>query len=94
MKHLTLDPNHALPATRDLNEGTEVPGSLPDPKETKVHPSSAGGENARLLFVGTATTILYVVFVSCCWGWGCGRWRGMGRKEGEEEDGERRTDVE
>ena len=62
MKHLTLDPNRALPATRDLPAGATVPDSLPRAKETKVHPSGAGGENARLLFVGTATVVLYVVF--------------------------------
>ena len=60
MKHLTLDPDHAQPATRDLPTSKSVPDSLPDPKETKLHPRNPGGENARLLFVGTATTILYV----------------------------------
>lgn len=60
MKHLTLtlDPTNAQPATRDLPPGASVPDSLPDAKETKVHPSSAGGEDARLMFVGTATVIL------------------------------------
>lgn len=58
MKHLTLDPDHTLPATRDFPTAATVPDALPDARETKVHPSDAGGENARLLFVGTATTIL------------------------------------
>ena len=60
MKYLTIDPSHAQPATRDLPTGATVPDSLPDPKATKFHPTNAGGENAQLLFVGTATTILYV----------------------------------
>ncbi|KAL9066230.1 MAG: hypothetical protein Q9161_007687 [Pseudevernia consocians] len=64
MKHLTLDPNRALPATRDLPAGATVPDSLPRAKETKGHPSGAGGENARLLFVGTATVVLYHVEAS------------------------------
>lgn len=63
MKHLTLDPARARPPTRDLPPpaaaGAETsPTSLPEAKETKVHPSGAGGENARLMFVGTATVIL------------------------------------
>ena len=59
-KHLTIDPSKAQPPTRDLPAGAQCPGALADAKETKVHPSNAGGENASLLFVGTATTILYV----------------------------------
>ncbi|CAF9938527.1 hypothetical protein IMSHALPRED_000832 [Imshaugia aleurites] len=61
MKQFTIDPNDALPATRDLPRGATVPESLPDAKETKIRPSAAGGaggENARLLFVGTATVVL------------------------------------
>lgn len=59
MKHLTLDPARARPPTRDLPAAAETsPTSLPEAKETKVHPSGAGGENARLMFVGTATVIL------------------------------------
>ncbi|KAL9135450.1 MAG: hypothetical protein Q9175_003361 [Cornicularia normoerica] len=50
MKHLTIDPNHTQPATRDLATGATVPDSLPAAKATKLHPSSAGGENAQLLF--------------------------------------------
>ena len=60
MKHLSIDPSNPQAPTRDLPSGKEVASSLPDAKETKVHPSSAGGENASLLFVGTATTILYL----------------------------------
>lgn len=62
MKHLlTLDPEHGLPPTRDLPRGRDVKSALPEAKETKVHPRGAvGGENARLMFVGTATVVLYV----------------------------------
>lgn len=54
-KNLVLDPSHAEAPTRDHQS---FPSSLPDAKETKVHPTNAGGENASLYFVGTATTIL------------------------------------
>lgn len=63
MKHLTLDPEHALPPTRHLPAGRDGKSALPDAKETKLHPRNppgGGGENARLMFVGTATTVLYV----------------------------------
>lgn len=59
MKHLTIDPSKEAHATRDQPQGQALASALPDAKETKVHPSSGGGENASLLFVGTATTILY-----------------------------------
>ena len=58
MKHLTLIPDFQRPPTRDLPSGAKLPDSLPEAKETKVHPTNAGDENARILFVGTATTIL------------------------------------
>ena len=69
MKHLTLDPTHPQPPTRDLPHDATVPDSLPAAKETKVHPKhgdAAGGggggaQRARLLFAGPATTVLYVV---------------------------------
>jgi hypothetical protein len=54
-KNLVLDPSHAEAPTRDHQS---YPSSLPEAKETKVHPTNAGGENASLYFVGTATTIL------------------------------------
>lgn len=60
MKLLTVDPSASQAPTRDLPSGKELPKSLPEAKETKLHPSNAGEENASLLFVGTATTILYV----------------------------------
>lgn len=58
MKHLTIDPSASEAPTRDLPADKALPDNLPDAKETKLHPSNAGGENASLLFVGTATTIL------------------------------------
>lgn len=58
MKHLTLDPGDARPATRDLPAGAAVPDALPAAKDTKFHPGGAGGEDARLMFVGTATVVL------------------------------------
>ena len=58
MKHLTIDPSNPQAPTRDLPSGKDVAPSLAEAKETKVHPSNAGGENASLLFVGTATMIL------------------------------------
>ena len=69
MKHLslTLDPTNAQPPTRDSlpPHSAGLPASLPEAKETKVHPKKGvtaekgdGEENARLMFVGTATTIL------------------------------------
>ncbi|KAG9544513.1 Metallo-hydrolase/oxidoreductase, partial [Aureobasidium melanogenum] len=54
-KNLVLDPSHAEAPTRDHQN---YPSSLPEAKETKVHPTNAGGENGSLYFVGTATTIL------------------------------------
>lgn len=65
MKHtLTLSPSSSasasLPPTRDFPAGAHVPDSLPEAKETRFHPANRedGAENARLLFVGTATTVL------------------------------------
>ncbi|KAL8909533.1 MAG: hypothetical protein Q9171_005012 [Xanthocarpia ochracea] len=61
MKHLTLNPSTALPPTRDHPQSKTVPDSLPHAKQIKTHPKSEGSDdenNASLLFVGTATTIL------------------------------------
>ena len=57
MKHIQISPDGSGPPTQ-LN--TSVPASLPDAKETKVHPANAPDShtNASLFFVGTATTIL------------------------------------
>jgi hypothetical protein len=60
MKSLSIDLQEELAPTRDFPPGKTLPGHLPLPKEVNVHPSKAGGENASLFFVGTATTILYV----------------------------------
>jgi hypothetical protein len=59
MKSLTIDAKKELAPTRDFPPGKTLPEHLPLPKEVNVHPSKAGGENASLFFVGTATTILY-----------------------------------
>jgi len=56
LKHLVLDPTVNEPPTRD--HGRQHPSGLPAAKETKVHPTNAGAENASIFFVGTATTIL------------------------------------
>lgn len=58
MQHLTLDPSDNQPATRDHPGHAPAATSLPEPKEVHVHPTAAGGENASIFFVGTATTIL------------------------------------
>lgn len=63
MKTLTINPSSEIPATRDYPQGKALASSLPDAKESRVNPSkdTAGGqgdENAKLLFVGTATVIL------------------------------------
>ncbi|QDS67516.1 hypothetical protein FKW77_001735 [Venturia effusa] len=54
-KNFTLSSSNCLPPTRDH---AHFPDSLPPAKETKLHPTGAGNENASLFFVGTATTIL------------------------------------
>jgi hypothetical protein len=59
MKSLTIDPKKEQAPTRDFPPDKILPEELPPPKEINVHPSKAGGENASLFFVGTATTILY-----------------------------------
>ncbi|RMZ73972.1 metallo-hydrolase oxidoreductase [Pyrenophora seminiperda CCB06] len=57
MKRIQITPNSSGPPT---NLDTTVPDSLPDAKETKIHPQNApdASTNASLFFVGTATTIL------------------------------------
>ena len=61
MKSLTIDPKTEQAPTRDFPSDKTLPKHLPQPKEVNVHPSQAGGENASLFFVGTATTILSVL---------------------------------
>jgi len=57
MKRIQITPNSSGPPTK---LDTTVPASLPDAKETKIHPQNApdASTNASLFFVGTATTIL------------------------------------
>ena len=55
MKNLDIDPSHGEAPTRDH---AQFPSSLPAAKETHVHPTGAGGENASIFFIGTATTII------------------------------------
>jgi L-ascorbate metabolism protein UlaG (beta-lactamase superfamily) len=57
MKRLSIKPSDSGPPTKDH---TSVPDSLPEAKETKVHPANAPDDstNASLFFVGTATTII------------------------------------
>lgn len=57
MEHIQIIPNRSGPPTK---LDTSVPASLPDAKETKIHPANApdSSANASLFFVGTATTIL------------------------------------
>jgi L-ascorbate metabolism protein UlaG (beta-lactamase superfamily) len=57
MKHLTIKPASSGAPTKLT---TSVPSSLPDAKETKVHPTNApdASTNASLFFIGTATTII------------------------------------
>jgi len=59
MKHLTINPFTAERPTRDHDRALPLASTLPDANSTKLHPTNAGGENASLFFVGTATTILY-----------------------------------
>jgi L-ascorbate metabolism protein UlaG (beta-lactamase superfamily) len=57
MKRLSIKPSESGPPVKDQ---ASVPDSLPDAKETKVHPANAPDDstNASLFFVGTATTII------------------------------------
>jgi L-ascorbate metabolism protein UlaG (beta-lactamase superfamily) len=59
MKRISIKPSASGPPTKPKYHQS-VPDSLPDAKETKVHPSNAPNDstNASLFFVGTATTIL------------------------------------
>lgn len=58
-QRIIINPIKPLPATRDfLSYHDVMPQYLPSAQATKVHPENAGGENASLFFVGTATVIL------------------------------------
>jgi hypothetical protein len=56
-QYLELNPQNYLPLTRD-HWDSAISTTLPEAKQTKVHPTTSGFENASLYFVGTATTIL------------------------------------
>ncbi|KAK4616090.1 UPF0173 metal-dependent hydrolase [Fulvia fulva] len=58
--HLTLDPTHHQPPTRDETaESSQADLPPPTPKLSHQHPTkSHGKENASLYFIGTATTLL------------------------------------
>jgi L-ascorbate metabolism protein UlaG (beta-lactamase superfamily) len=57
MNHLSIKPSASGAPTKNVSS---IPSSLPDAKETKVHPTNApdASTNASLFFVGTATTII------------------------------------
>lgn len=58
-KHsIVLDSTHTQAPTRDGPSGSQLPDKLPSPKEAKVAPTGAGGENASIFFIGTATTVV------------------------------------
>jgi hypothetical protein len=60
-QHLVLDPSNNEAPTRNTHSHTHnhpLPSALPAAKVTNVHPKNPGAENASLLFVGTATTIM------------------------------------
>lgn len=52
---LTISADSNKPPTRD---NPEPPSHFPLVRGEKQHPSKAGGENASVYFIGTATTIL------------------------------------
>jgi hypothetical protein len=54
-QNLSINPSLRKPPVRDTDH---APTSLPEAKETKLHPRTPSNENASLFFVGTATTIL------------------------------------
>lgn len=58
MHPILLDPRNVRAPTRDAPSGVIAPDHLPTPKGIATHPSTPGGENASLFFVGTATTIM------------------------------------
>jgi L-ascorbate metabolism protein UlaG (beta-lactamase superfamily) len=59
MKHLSIDPSTSGPPTKDHSS---TPKPMPTPQTTQVHPPSTNPnevpKNAKLFFIGTATTIL------------------------------------
>lgn len=61
MQCISINTQDKQAPTRDLPRSAVPPAELPPAKEVKLHPSAPGGENASLMFVGTATTIMSVV---------------------------------
>lgn len=59
-RSLTLDPTIHYPPTRPTPDGRQHshPSTLSDAKQTKLHPSKAGAENASLMLIGNATAVL------------------------------------
>ncbi|KAF2635577.1 Metallo-hydrolase/oxidoreductase [Massarina eburnea CBS 473.64] len=58
MKHLQIDPSASRPPTKHVST---IPSALPPATTTQTHPSNALSEehtDAKLFFIGTATTIL------------------------------------
>lgn len=61
MKHVQITPSSSGPPLKAQHSISDsVPASIPEAKETKLHPANAPNDstNASLFFVGTATTIL------------------------------------
>lgn len=69
MKQIAINTDHLQHATRDHPAEQPLADSLPEAKETMLHPRRAGNENASLYFVGTATTILYVAHMPSLYFW-------------------------
>ena len=56
---ISIDPSKKQAPTRDLPQSKTVKEHLPTAKSSKSHPAQAASDNnAKLFFVGTATTIL------------------------------------
>ncbi|KAL7661430.1 hypothetical protein ACMYSQ_000836 [Aspergillus niger] len=58
---ITIDPSNLQPPTRHPTSSIDPASELPPAKESRVHPSKPGEENASIYFVGTATTIMRVI---------------------------------
>jgi hypothetical protein len=65
MKRLEIQSGSEKPPTRDFPTGKKFTNDDVQPEEVKVHPTGAGNENAKIFFVGTATTILLASLRSC-----------------------------
>ncbi|KAI9825739.1 MAG: hypothetical protein M1826_006923 [Phylliscum demangeonii] len=58
MQHIILDRSNVKAPTRDHPPHKALAQHLPEAQQSHHHPFRAGAENARIFFVGTATTIL------------------------------------